>query len=116
MFSILFIGSVLVLSILDLFLLVQVSNGVGIWMVAISQLATGVFGFVKMKKMDFNLFFYIDAEQKKGEMIIREIWEEAFILTAACLLILPGFISDIIAALCFVPDVRKFCLNFLDNS
>lgn len=97
----------------DMVVLVQISSGLGIYFIILSQLSSGGYGLFRFRKMDFSLYFFLDAELKKGEKIVRELWEEAWILTAVCLLILPGLISDLIGAVSLVPSVRRFFLEFV---
>lgn len=99
----------------DLVVLVQISSGPGIYLIVISQILTGGYGLFRFRKLDFNLYFFLDVELKKGEKIIKELWEDAWILTAACFLIIPGFISDLVGALCFVPSIRHFFLEYVSE-
>ena len=99
----------------DMVVLIQVSSGIGIYFIVASQVLTGGYGVFRIKKLDFNLFFFIDTELKKGERIIKEIWEEAWILTAACFLTIPGFVSDLVGALCLVPAIRRFFLEYVSE-
>jgi UPF0716 protein FxsA len=108
--------TILILSLLgvvDLIILLLISRGIGIPVIIISQSASAAVGIWKIRKMDFNLFFYLDAELKKGEPIVRELWEEALLLTGACLLIVPGFLSDLVGIAFLIPHLRTFCLEFM---
>ncbi len=115
MFTLPVILSLSGLCLFDLLILVMASRGFGIAIITVSQVAGAVWGIWKVGKMDFNLFFYLDAELRKGEPIIRELWEEAIILTGACLLIIPGFLSDLIGIAFLVPQLRTFCLDFIHD-
>lgn len=101
------------LSLFDLYLLLILSKGVGIPIIAITQVAGAVFGFWRVKNLDFNLFFYLDAQIRKGEVVIRELWEEAMVLTGSCLLIVPGFFSDIIAIFFLFSQFRALLLDYI---
>ena len=105
---------ILCIGLVDLVVMVQISNVIGIYFIVCSQLLGAVFGGYKVHHMDFNLYFYLDAEVKKNQTIIKELWDEAFILTGACLLIVPGFISDIIGIICLIPKFRVVFLEWID--
>ena len=115
MFTLPVILSLSGLCILDLLILVFASKGAGIMIITISQLSGAIWGGWKISQMDFNLFFYLDAELKKGEPVVRELWEEAAVLTGACLLIIPGFLSDLIGIAFLVPPLRTLALNFIND-
>lgn len=97
----------------DMIVLIQISTGIGIYFIIVSQLLSGGFGLFKLRNMDFNLYFFLDAELKKGEKIVKELWEEAWILSAVCLLIIPGLVSDLVGGLCMVPTIRRFFLEYV---
>ena len=100
---------------LDLLILVVASKGTGILVITITQVSGAIWGGWKISQMDFNLFFYLDAELNKGEPVVRELWEEAVILTGACLLLIPGFLSDLIGIAFLVPPLRRLALNFIND-
>lgn len=113
-----FIGILFLLSIViglaDLFLMLQISGGIGIYVIIFSQTVSGLFGWYMLKKMDFNLFFFIEAELKKGQTIVKELWDEAFVLTAVCFLVAPGFFTDIIGCLFLIRQVRSFFMAWFE--
>ena len=116
MFSWIIILALASLTLLDLFLLVVISRGVGIPIIVVSQLITGLFGWYKIRKMDFSLFFFMDAELRKKTKIVRELWDESLILTGACLLIIPGFLTDCLGIAFFSSYLRNLCLNYFDEN
>ena len=99
----------------DMVLLIQISTGIGIYFIVVSQILTGAYGLYRLRKLDFSLYFFLDAELKKGERIVRELWEEVWILTAACFLILPGVISDVVGSLFLIPPIRRFFLDYISE-
>ena len=100
----------------DLIVFIKIASGLGFVFIIVSQLITAGIGLFFLRKLDFNLFFFIDAEIKKGQRIVSELWDETWVLTAACLLILPGIISDIVGGLCMIPFVRQLLIRFFDEN
>jgi len=99
-------------ALVDMVLLIQLSSGLGVYFIIFTQVLTGGYGLFRFRKMDFNLYFFIEAELKKGEKIVKELWEEAWILSAVCFLVIPGLISDIIGGLLLIPVIRRFFLEY----
>lgn len=112
MFSLTLIIPLLALTTLDLWLLVQISRGYGIAAIAVSQVLTAAIGLMKIRRMDFSVLFFLDNELKKEQKIISELWEEAAILIAAVMLIIPGFLTDIIGGVFMIPNIRKMMLDY----
>lgn len=115
MFTLPVILSLSGLCLLDLLILVLASQGPGILIITITQLSGAIWGGWKISQMDFNLYFYLDAELSKGEPVVKELWEEAIILTGACLLIIPGFLSDLVGIAFLVPPLRTLTLNSIHD-
>lgn len=111
-FEVLFLV-VLGIALADMIVLIQISTGPGITFIIVTQVLSGGYGLFRFWRMDFTLFFFLDAELKKGEKIVKELWDEAWILLAACLLIIPGLVSDIVGALSLVPVIRRFFMDYL---
>jgi UPF0716 protein FxsA len=102
----------LAIGIIDLWILIRMAGGFGIVLIVISQVITAAIGLWWMRKLDFNLFFFLDVELKNRQPIIRELWEEAWLLTAACLLIMPGLLTDLIGALGLMPPLRRWWFDY----
>ncbi len=115
MFSLPVIMPLIGLVFLDLFILIQVSTGGGVYLIIVSQLISAIWGLYKLKNLDFNLLFYVDAELKKGVKLIRELWEELLILIAVCFLIFPGFLTDFMGGIILIPYVRTAFMEMLDE-
>lgn len=100
----------------DMIILIPIASGAGIYFIVFSQSLTVGYGIYRLRKLDFSLFFFLDAELKKGERIVKELWEEAWILTAVCYLIIPGYLSDFIGGLCLVPTIRRFFMEYVTET
>lgn len=103
------------ISFVDLLFLTLVSNGKGIILVVLTQLISAIVGVFTIRKIGFNLIFYVDAELKKETKIIRELWDEFYILLGGCLLFLPGFLSDLAGTMLLIKDIRWVILDFLEH-
>ena len=95
----------------DLLFFIVIATGIGIPVIIISQLITGCLGWMKIRKLDFNLFFYVEAEFQKGEPIVSEIWDELLLLLGACLLVYPGIITDVVGFPLLFGEIRAVVLD-----
>ncbi|QKD06100.1 FxsA family protein [Mesorhizobium loti] len=71
-------------------------------------LASSIAGVLLLRYQGFGVMARIRAEMEAGQNPSRHLAHGAMIVVAAILLIIPGFITDIIGLLLFVPPVRDF--------
>lgn len=71
-------------------------------------LASSIAGVLLLRYQGFGVMARIRAEMAAGHNPSRHLAHGAMIVVAAILLIIPGFITDIIGLLLFVPPVRDF--------
>lgn len=100
---------------IDLLFLNLISSGKGIIFILFTQLITAAIGTYVVRKVGFNLLFFIDAELKKETVIVRELWDEFYFLLGGCLLFLPGFLTDLAGTLLLIKDVRVVLLDILEK-
>ncbi|MER9319786.1 membrane protein FxsA [Mesorhizobium sp. M0659] len=110
------IGQDLRISFLPLFLLalplleivgfVIVGREVGALATVGLVLASGIAGVLLLRHQGFGVMARVRAEMAGGGDPSRQLAHGAMIVVAAILLIIPGFITDIIGLLLFLPPVR----------
>ena len=76
-------------------------------------LLTGVVGVILLRIQGFGVLRRAQAEIDAGRDPSREIANGAMILVAGILLLLPGFLTDILGILLFIPPVREAVWRFL---
>ena len=69
-------------------------------------LASGVAGVLLLRHQGFGVMTRVRAEMDAGRDPSHQLAHGAMIVVAAILLIIPGFITDIIGLLLFLPPVR----------
>lgn len=76
-------------------------------------IASSIVGLVLLRLQSFGLVTRIrrDIEAKRDPS--REMVQGAMILLAGILLLIPGFVTDIIGLLLFIPPVRELAWRFL---
>lgn len=76
-------------------------------------LLTGMAGVILLRVQGFGVLRRAQAEIDAGRDPSREIANGAMILVAGILLLLPGFLTDILGILLFIPPVREAVWRFL---
>ncbi|URK88890.1 FxsA family protein [Rhizobium sp. RCAM05350] len=78
-------------------------------------LASAIAGAVLLRIQGFGVLRKIQQASQTGTDPGRQLVHGVMIVIAAFLLIIPGFISDIIGLLLFIPAVRDLGWSFIKN-
>ena len=107
----------LVVPFVELFLLIQVGQVVGVWWTILLVLAISVLGSWLVKREGWAAWRRITSRVQTGEVPGDELVDGGLILFAGALLLTPGFVTDVVAlALLFPPSravVRRVALKRL---
>jgi len=77
--------------------------------------ATGILGAFLMRLQGFGVMNRIRAELENGRNPGRELAHGVMILLAGVLLLIPGFVTDILGVLMFLPPLRDLAWRFLSS-
>ena len=97
----------------ELIFMLSFSGKLAIAALVLSQALTGTIGILLLKKQDFHLLFYIENQQNQYLPVIQELWGEALHIFACLFLIIPGYFSDIIGVVLWLPIVQKRLLKLI---
>lgn len=104
---------VLALPLLEIAGFVVVGRQVGALATVGLVLASSIAGALLLRHQGFSVMTRIRAEMDAGRDPSRQLAHGAMIVLAAILLIIPGFITDIIGLLLFLPPVRDLAWRAL---
>ena len=94
---------------------ILVGKAIGVWATLALVVLTSVLGAVLLRVQGFGLLNKIAAESQSGRDPSRQLVHGAMIVVAALLLLLPGFITDAIGLLLFIPFVRDIAWRLLSR-
>ncbi|MFD2053864.1 FxsA family protein [Mesorhizobium calcicola] len=106
---------VLALPLLEIAGFVVVGRQVGALATVGLVLASSIAGALLLRHQGFSVMTRIRAEMDAGRDPSRQLAHGAMIVLAAILLIIPGFITDIIGLLLFLPPVRDLAWRTLKS-
>lgn len=95
-----------ILPILEIMLLINVSDSIGGWNTFIIVLVTAFFGAYFVRKEGANTLRDVQLKMAQGQMPGKELSEGLLLLIAGVLLVTPGFITDIVGLLFTLPYTR----------
>ncbi|RWX74578.1 membrane protein FxsA [Neorhizobium lilium] len=85
---------------------VLVGRAVGLWGTLGLVVGTAILGGLLLRMQGTHLLRQLSAMGRQGQMPGRTLVDGAMIVIAGILLLLPGFLTDIVGLLLFVPFVR----------
>ncbi|MCW5696964.1 MAG: FxsA family protein [Bauldia sp.] len=92
---------------------IVVGNAIGVLATIGLVVAAAVAGVILLRAQGFEVMARMQAETAAGRVPAREIADGVVILVAAVLLIVLGFLTDIVGLLLFIPPLRDAAWRFL---
>jgi UPF0716 protein FxsA len=106
-FLVLFVGAPLV----ELYFLIKVGSQIGALSTLFLTLLTAVVGGWMVRAQGFATLVRVRDAMDRGEVPAIEMMEGAVLLVCGLLLLLPGFITDIVGFVFLIPWVRRWLLT-----
>lgn len=85
---------------------VVVGRAIGLWLTLVLVMLSFVLGVILLRRQGIGILRRMSSEGQNGVMPGRDLLQPAMKVIASLLLIIPGFLSDIIAILILIPPVR----------
>ncbi|MDF1722187.1 MAG: FxsA family protein [Minwuia sp.] len=103
LFLLLFIGT----PIIEIAVFIQAGDLIGLWPTLAIVLITGVAGTFLLRTQGYGVIGRIRTQVDAGEPPLFEMFEGLCIFAAGLLLLTPGFVTDSIGFLLFLPPFRR---------
>lgn len=95
---------------------VVVGREVGVLSTIALTIGMGILGAALLRFQGFGALARIQSEMKAGRIPGREVAHGVMILVAGFLLLVPGFVSDIVGLALFIPPIRDVAWRFLSRN
>jgi UPF0716 protein FxsA len=106
-FLLLFVGIPLV----ELYFLIQVGSEIGAFPTIFLTIFTALVGGMMVRMQGFSTLMRVREATQRNEMPAIEMMEGAVLLVCGVLLLLPGFITDVVGFIFLVPPIRRWLLT-----
>ncbi|MEM7300048.1 MAG: FxsA family protein [Pseudomonadota bacterium] len=103
----------LVVPIVEIAMFIVIGGAIGLWPTLAMILVTAIIGTFLLRHQGFQIVDSIRRETEAGRIPGRQLGDGAMILVAGVLLLTPGFVTDGLGFLLFVPPVRTMIWSFL---
>ena len=99
--------------VLEVVVLVKVGQAVGALAVVALLFAAGLAGGLLLRRAGSNVVTSLLAQDPTGRTTVERLRSAGWQVAAGLLLLLPGFASDVVALLLFLPPVRRLIARLL---
>jgi UPF0716 protein FxsA len=99
--------------VLEVVLLVEVGQAIGALSVVALLLAAGLAGSLLLRHVGTSVVSSLLVQDPAGRSTVERLRSAGWQVAAGLLLILPGFASDVVALLLFLPPVRRLISGLL---
>lgn len=106
-FLLLFVGVPLT----ELYFLIKVGTQIGAFPTIFLTIFTALLGGWMVRLQGFSTLMRVREAMERGEMPAIQMLEGAILLICGVLLLLPGFITDVVGFIFLIPPVRRWLLT-----
>jgi UPF0716 protein FxsA len=107
---------ILAYPLLEIAVLIMVGSSIGVFATIGLIIGTGILGAMLLRFQGFALLTRMRSEINAGRMPEKEMADGAMIAFGGVLLMIPGFISDVLGILLFIPQVRGLLRSYLGRN
>jgi|SRR6056297_3011247 len=102
-----------IVPLLELAVLIRVGMYLGFWRTIAIILITGIGGAILARQQGFWVIGALKKDFYEGRFPADKLFDGAFILVGATLLITPGLVTDFLGLSCLFPSIREVWKNIL---
>lgn len=97
----------LIIPALEIFVFVKVGQAIGAWKVVALIFLSAILGAALLRFQSISVIRRLDRDLRQGRTPDASLFDGFLIVVGALLMIVPGFLSDIVGLLLMIPFVRK---------
>ncbi len=101
------------LPLLEIGVFIWIGDEIGILATVATTVLTAILGTALVRAQGLATLSKVNDSLNRGEMPVRPVFDGACLLVAGALLLAPGFITDAIGLILFIPFVRAILLALL---
>lgn len=105
----------LIVPILEIAVFIVIGSQIGVFSTLAMILVTAILGTILLRQQGLGILERLQAENRAGNDPGRDLVHGAMIMVAGVLLLTPGFVTDTIGFLLFVPRLRDTLWHFLKS-
>jgi UPF0716 protein FxsA len=103
----------IVVPLVELYVIIQVGQAIGVWWTLALLVADSVAGSVLMRSQGRAAWRRFQAALAEGRMPGREVLDGVLVIFGGAFLLTPGFVTDVLGAILLVPPTRALVRRVL---
>lgn len=107
------IAAILLLPLIEIAVFIWVGGLIGVIPTILLTVVTALAGTVMLRQQGLSLLMRMQKELDAGRAPGNEVMQGAMIVLASILLLIPGFVTDAVGLLLFVPPIREALAKFI---
>lgn len=97
----------------ELSFFIKVADSIGVFLALIGIIATSIIGFSLIKKQGLNNLSIMQQKIANNQNPKDEIIKSVSLLFAGFLLLIPGFLTDMLGGILLIPRVQDYIVRFI---
>jgi UPF0716 protein FxsA len=110
---VLLVALFIVVPLVELYVIIQVGQAIGVWWTIVLLLADSVLGGLLMRSQGRAAWRRFNEALGAGRVPAREVFDGVLVIFGGALLLTPGFVTDVAGALLLVPPTRAVLRRLL---
>lgn len=106
----------IVVPLIEIALFIEIGDWIGLWPTLAAIVLTALAGTALLRIQGLTTLARARAEMDRGELPARELFDAFCLVIAGVLLLVPGFFTDAIGLLLFVPPFRNWLRRILGRN
>ncbi|WP_269584786.1 FxsA family protein [Roseibium sp. Sym1] len=107
------IAALLLLPLIEIAVFIWIGGLIGVLPTIILTVVTALAGTLMLRQQGLSLLMRMQKELDAGRSPGNEVMQGAMIVLASIFLLIPGFVTDAIGLLLFIPPVREALARFI---
>jgi UPF0716 protein FxsA len=99
----------------EIFVFIKVGQAIGAWKVVALVFLSAIAGAALLRYQSIGVIRRLDRDLKQGRTPDASLFDGFLIVVGGVLLIVPGFVTDVIGLLLMIPFVRRLVRNFIKS-
>lgn len=104
---------IILVPLVEIAVFIMVGDAIGIIPTILLTVLTAVAGTIMLRQQGLSLVMRMQSELDAGRVPGEDLMHGAMIVIASLLLLLPGFVTDAIGLLLFVPPIRDMLARYI---
>lgn len=109
------VGALVVVPIVETWVLIQVGHAIGGWNTIGILVLEAVLGAWLMRREGSRTWGQLRGAVSRGSVTASDLSDAALVLVGGLMLMLPGFLTDVVGLVCLLPFTRPFLRSLVDN-